>query len=218
MPFHRVNWARFSIATRLIWAFLALEAVVALFERNFLIAFVASGTLIVSLFPLFFARRFDFELPRSMMTASVLFVFATLFLGEVEEFYDRFWWWDVMLHGGSAIGFGLIGFLVIFMMFQGDRYAAPPWAMGLFAYCFAVAIGTLWEIFEYTMDQSLGTNMQRTGLPDTMKDLIMNTVGGFIGAFSGTLYLKAKRAWPFSGPLHDFIKRNRKYFSKFRDD
>ncbi|MGC8203503.1 hypothetical protein ACP2AV_12460 [Aliiroseovarius sp. PTFE2010] len=210
----RINWRNFSLTTKIIWAFLAFEIMVGLVDRNYLSSFVASLTLIISLVPLFFARRFGVELPRNFMSAAVIFVFATLFLGEIEDFYNRFWWWDVVLHAGSAIGFGLIGFLAMFMLFQGDRYAAPAWAIGLFAFCFAMAIGALWEIFEFAMDQTFGMNMQKSGLPDTMKDLIVDAVGALIGATAGVVYLIRQRGTPFSGTLREFIARNNRFFDK----
>ena len=38
--------------------------------------------------------------------------------------------------------------------------------------CFAITIGALWEVFEFGMDQLFGLNMQKSGLLDTMGDLI----------------------------------------------
>ena len=106
------------------------------------LAFVALATLALSLAPVVVARWADIHVPPSFIAAVVIFVGATLFLGEVLDFYERFWWWDIAMHGTSAIGFGLIGFVLVFMMFQGDRYAAPPMALAFFAFCFAITIGT----------------------------------------------------------------------------
>jgi len=50
------------------------------------------------------------------------------------------------------VGFGLIGFLGIFMLFEGDRFKAPPVALAVLSFCFAVSIGAVWEIFEFSMD------------------------------------------------------------------
>ncbi|ATG47194.1 hypothetical protein CEW89_06190 [Celeribacter ethanolicus] len=205
------------IVMRLVWLALLSEFVVSLVTGPYSTAFIALGTFGLTLLPMAFARRFRIYIPRSFMAGIVLFLFATLFLGEVDDFYYRYWWWDVVLHGGSALGFGLVGFVAIFMLFQGDRYAAPPWAMGLFAFSFAMSIGALWEIFEYSMDQMFGTNMQKSGLQDTMWDLIVDAGGGLIGALSGVIYLKRDRRAPFAGLIRDFIQRNGKFFTKYRD-
>ena len=202
--------------TRLIWLALVLAAGEALFTQRFSLAFIALITLGLSMAPVYVARWAEITVPKGFMLAVVMFVGGTIFLGEGFEFYDRFWWWDIAMHGGSAIGFGLIGFVLVFMMFQGDRFAAPPLAIALFAFCFAVAIGAMWEIFEFTMDQLFGTRMQKSGLMDTMGDLIVDCGGALIGSGSGYAYLKGRQFGGMTGVIEDFVKRNPRFFRKWR--
>ena len=54
---------------------------------------------------------------------------------------------------------------------------------------FAVTIGTLWEIFEFLMDWFFGFNMQKSGLVDTMTDLLINAIGAAIAAAIGYFYV-----------------------------
>ena len=150
------------------------------------------------------------------MLTVVTFVGGTLFLGEVYGFYDRFWWWDILMHFGSAMGFGLIGFVVVFMLFQGDRFAAPHWTIAFCAFCFALAIGATWEVFEFAMDQIFDMNMQKSGLLDTMVDLIVNLVGALIAALTGWLYLKGVTAPGVHHLLDEFITRNPRFFRRFK--
>jgi hypothetical protein len=201
---------------KIIWVLLALFLLDALIQANWPLAFVSLATLMLSLAPVAVARWAEVVVPPSFITAIVIFIGATLFLGEVFDFYNRFWWWDLVMHGGSAIGFGLIGFVLVFMMFQGDRYAAPPIAVSFFAFCFAMAIGALWEIFEFAMDQTFGLNMQKSGLMDTMADLIMNLIGALIGAGSGYAYLKGRGRGGLGGLIEDFIRRNPRFFRRHR--
>lgn len=201
---------------RIIWALLALFMLDALIQGNWPLAFVALATLLLSLAPIFAARWAEITVPPSFIAAIVVFVGATLFLGEVFDFYNRFWWWDLVMHGGSAVGFGLIGFVLVFIMFQGDRYAAPPIAVAFFAFCFAMAIGAIWEIFEFTMDQLFGLNMQKSGLMDTMADLIMNFIGALIGAGTGFAYLKGLAKGGLMGLIDDFVQRNPRFFRRNR--
>ncbi|OAN65207.1 hypothetical protein A8B83_05560 [Rhodobacteraceae bacterium EhC02] len=201
---------------RIIWGLLALFALDALFQGNWPLAFVSLATLSLSLVPLFAARWAEVVVPPSFIAAIVVFVGGTLFLGEVFDFYNRFWWWDMVMHAGSAIGFGLIGFVLVFMMFQGDRYAAPPIAVAFFAFCFAIAIGAIWEIFEFGMDQVFGLNMQKSGLMDTMADLIMDFIGALIGAGAGYAYLKGRARGGLMGLIDDFVQRNPRFFNRHR--
>lgn len=178
---------------------------------------MALVTLGLTFLPQRFARFFHIALPRSILTATVVFIFATLFLGEIGDFYERFWWWDVALHFASALSFGAMGFLLIFMLFEGDRYAAPPWALATLAFCVGLSIGTLWEIFEFIMDLSFDLNMQKSGLVDTMKDLIIDTTGAAIGAFSGYLYLKGQQLGGLGRMLEQFVQANKRFYGKLRN-
>ena len=204
-------------ATWIVWTILAGATVFAIWTGHWSNVFVIVTAFLITLLPAMFSRRFQIRLPLGFLAAISLFVFATLFLGEVFDFYNRFWWWwDVLLHGISAIGFGIIGFLFVFFLFQGDRYAAPPWALAVIAFAFAVAIGTLWEIFEFGADQILGLNMQKSGLSDTMSDLIVDSLGAFTGAISGFFWLKGRQAG-LAGMMDEFIALNRDLFSRIRE-
>lgn len=199
-----------------IWVLLALFFLDALIVGNWPLAFVSLITMLLSMVPVFVARWAQIHIPPSFIAAIVIFIGSTLFLGEVFDFYNRFWWWDIAMHAGSAVGFGLIGFVLVFMMFQGDRYAAPHYAIAFFAFCFGLAIGALWEIFEFGMDQAFGLNMQKSGLMDTMGDLIVDMIGALVGAGSGWAYLKWQERIGLGHLIEDFVARNPRFFRRFR--
>lgn len=202
-----------AIVLSVIRAILAVEAVVAALGGVWPAVFVTLAALALTVLPGLLASRMGLRLPPSFLAAIALFVLATLYLGEVYDFYDRFWWWDLALHFGSAMGFGILGFLLIFMLFQGDRYAAPPWAVGVLSFCLAMTAGVLWEIFEYAMDTFFGFNMMKSGLPDTMGDFIVNTLGAALAALAGVIYL-LDRAGRLGAPFDLFIETNRARFRK----
>ncbi len=204
------------ILVQAIWAVLAVAFVIAVVEGFWSLAFVSVATFALSLMPVLFQRRFGIRIPMRFFGWIVAFVFSTIFLGEAFDLYDRIWWWDVIVHAGSALALGLIGFLFVFMLFEGDRYAAPAWAVALISFCFALSIGTMWEIFEFGMDQIFGLNMQRSGLMDTMWDLIVDTFGAAVGASAGFLYLKGLEFGGLTGALQEFVHANRRLFRKFR--
>lgn len=203
-----------SVVVYLIWAVLALETVVSLIGAHFALTFVALITLGLSLAPVIFADRFHIKLPVHFFAGIVLFIFGTVYLGEAFDFYGKFWWWDTLLHGGSAMGFGLIGFIFVFILFEGDRYAAPHWALAFIAFCIAISIGVVWEVFEFAMDQIFGMNMQKSGLIDTMWDLIVDLIGAAIGAAAGFGYLKGRNKSGLPGLIGEFVVKNRKLFKR----
>jgi len=206
--------AKQNIIVYIIWLFLLGEAMWSAWLGQWNEAFVAAFTLGLTLLPLVFEERLGVKLPMTFAAMVVIFLFATLFLGEVGDFYERYWWWDVVLHSGSAIGFGLIGFVLVFMLFEGDRFAAPPLALAFLSFSIAVSIGAIWEIFEFVMDSTFGMNMQKSGLIDTMWDLIVDTIGASVGAMAGYFYL---RGWRFGGLaklIEQFVEANKQLFRK----
>ena len=202
-----------TIVLTVIRTLLAFEAGVALLRGIWPAVFVTLAALVLTVVPGFLAGRIGLRLPQSFLAAIALFVLATLYLGEVRDFSGRFWWWDRVLHFGSAMGFGILGFLLVFMLFHGDRFAAPPWALGVLSFCLAMTVGALWEIFEYAMDVLFGLNMQKSGLPDTMGDLIVDALGAALAALAGIVYLQ-DRAGRLRAPFDQFIATNRSRFRK----
>jgi hypothetical protein len=202
-----------AIVLSAIRALLAVEAVVAALRGVWPAVFVTLAALVLTVLPGHLASRVGLRFPPSFLAAIAMFVLATLYLGEVYDFYNRFWWWDLALHFGSAMGFGILGFLLIFMLFQGDRYAAPPWAVGVLSFCLAMTVGTVWEMFEYAMDTLFGFNMMKSGLPDTMGDIIVNTLGAALASLAGVIYL-LDRAGRLGAPFDLFIETNRARFKK----
>ncbi len=199
-----------------IWAALLIAGLVALGLARWSLAFVSLATLSLSLLPPLLAARWSLALPLPFLVATTLFFFAAIFLGEAFDFYERLWWWDLALHGSSAIGFGLTGFLLVFMLFEGDRLAAPPSAIAAITFCVAITMGAMWEVFEYAMDQSFGLNMQKSGLDDTMGDLILNALGSLFASLTGYIYLRGNSAGWFGHNLSQFIKLNARFYQKYK--
>lgn len=198
-------------------AVMLILAILALWLGRWPIAFVALATFGLSLVPVIVAESLQITLPLPFLVATSVFTFLSIFLGEAFDFYELVWWWDLVLHGSSAVGFGLIGFLFVFMLFDGDRFAAPPSALGLIAFCVAITVGALWEVFEYSMDLLFGMNMQKSGVTDVMTDLILNAVGAAIAGISGYLYLIGSQAGVFRPLIDEFIRLNRDFYRKSLD-
>ena len=115
------------------------------------------------------------------------------------------------MRSSSTVGLGIIGFLFVCYLFQGDRYDAPASTLGLIAFSITFSIGALWEIFEFAMDQIFRLNMQKSSLVDTIRDLIVYTIGASFGAISGFFWLKGQSVG-LSGMIEAFIQNNRSLF------
>jgi uncharacterized membrane protein YjdF len=106
-------------------------------------------------------------------------------------------------------------------MLNEDRHVdlhMRPSFVALFAFFFAVAVGAVWEIFEFAMDAFFGTNMQPatagdpSGLTDTIQDLIVDTVGAAVVSLAGWRYLARARTAYVDNWARRFIQRNPQLF------
>ncbi|MDT8388198.1 MAG: hypothetical protein RQ736_11840 [Thiogranum sp.] len=204
-------------------AVLVIEAVAAVLEQQWLTAVVTVGIILITLAPVFLAKFFRVFIPPEFVLLAIAFVFASLFLGEVHDYYARFWWWDIALHSGSGILFGIIGFMLVYVLNETEDIDIhmKPGFVAFFAFLFAVGMGTLWEIFEFAMDSFFAMNMQKemlgdpSGLTDTMWDLIVDALGALVISVLGYGYIKTAKNESFLERwIHSFIKSNPRLFTR----
>jgi hypothetical protein len=172
--------------------FLMVAVIGSLIVGNFLNVGIALLALFITFIPQIIERRFGIHYPTEFEIAIMVFIYLSLILGSVGEFYDLFPWWDTMLHTISGILFGLLGFSLVYHLNRSswEKIRLSRAFIALFAFCFALSLGAIWEIYEYLVDSLFGWNMQRSGLPDTMSDLILDALGAGIVSSAGYVYLK----------------------------
>lgn len=114
--------------------------------------------------------------------------------------------WDIEI---PRVMLGALGFSMIAIFNNTERIPLnlSPFFIAAFAFCFALAMGALWEIYEFSADALFGTNMQKfalddgtplvgqAALKDTMKDIIVDTLGALVMSVVGYISLKYKKGW-----------------------
>ena len=164
----------------------------ALVERQWLGAFSGCIVLLLTFAPAMIEHRLRVPLPVEFTLITCVFLYASFALGEARDFYEKIWWWDLALHGTSALVIGVIGFLSIYVFYMTNKITIAPGWIATITFAIAVSLGTLWEIFEFLADWYFGLNMQKSGLTDTMTDLMINAVGAALAAGSGYLYVRGE--------------------------
>lgn len=204
--------------------FILLELGTALLNGNFWLAFLAFLILVLTFSPSFIQRNWKINLPLELECIVVVFISFSLFLGELRDYYMLFWWWDLLLHSISSIVLAFAGFLILYVLYTEKKIAAKPITIMLFSFCFAVAIGALWEIVEFSFDSILGVNMQKSGpqdasgLQDTMWDLIVDSISAFVVSLAGFFYIKGKSSGLFfRHAVERFVTANPEMFRKRKD-
>ncbi len=215
----KVRRAHFVILTAL-HLVMAAELALLVVERQWMHVFLVVSIMVVMLLPVFLRRHLPVQIPYEVQIVAIIFVFATLFLGEIRGYYERFWWWDLALHGTAGLLLGILGFMIVYILNENehvDLHMRPSF-VALFAFCFSQAIGALWEIFEFAMDSFFGLTMQKpmlgdlSGLTDTMWDLLVNAVGAAVISLAGWRYLRRARTSFVDRWSRRFIDRNAQLF------
>lgn len=211
-----------KLLIRILLAVMIIEGAYLLYERQWLSLFLVNLIIFTLLAPVLFKQQLNVTLPAEFHISAVLFSFAALYLGEVQEFYQRIWWWDIALHTSAGLLMGIMGFLLVYILNETERVRLNLTAgfIAIFAFLFAITIGTFWEIFEFAVDQIFGTDMQKpmlgdpSGLTDTMWDVIVNAAGAFIISITGWWYLKKDQSFFVHDWIKKFISRNPNLFRK----
>ncbi len=203
---------------------MALELALLLWRGDWLAAVLVLAIMGITLAPVLLGDRLPVSIPSEFQVLAVIFVFAALFLGEVRRWYERIWWWDIGLHASSGLLLGLVGFLLVYVLNENERVDLHmrPRFVALFAFLFALAVGALWEIFEFAMDRLFGANMQKpmfgdpSGLTDTMWDLIVDAAGAFAISTLGWWYMiRGERSF-IEAWIRKFVARNPHLFRRRR--
>jgi len=189
-------------------------SVVLFLNGAWLSAFTGLLVLALTFMPGILARQLHLVLPVEFSLATNIFLYASFALGEVQDFYARYWWWDLMLHSLSALTIGLIGFLAIYVFIRARRIAVPPIYVATMTFSIAVTTGSLWEIFEFSMDWFFGFNMQKSGLVDSMTDIIVNAFSALIAATMGYFYVKHGDSLLVHRMLTSFLRKNPRILRK----
>lgn len=196
-------------------------AIGAVWQQQWFNAVLITGIIAITLFPILLAKRFHFVIPHEFQLLTIAFIFASLFLGEVHGYYTKYWWWDIVLHTSSGFLLGMIGFLLVYVLNETEQIQLNmrPGFVAFFAFLFALGMGALWEIVEFTMDTLFGMDMQKamlgdiTGLTDTMWDLIVDAIGALVISVLGYGYLKAMQQQSFLERwIKKFIRSNPRLF------
>lgn len=120
-------------------------------------------TLFLFALPSILEHRLSVQLPDTLEILVILFLFASTFLGEVRNCYEHFPLWDTVLHTVSGFLTTAIGISMIDLLNQSERvkFTLLPGFVVLFAVCFSMTAGVLWEFWEFGADTLLHMDMQK---------------------------------------------------------
>ena len=176
----RFNKPRSIKIVYLVIEFIVVATLVDQFRMgNYHNVFICLLTLTLFNIPLIVDRKFNITLPNAMEMTIILFVFAAEILGEIQSFYTRFKYWDMLLHTTNGFLMSAIGFTMIDVLNNHPRVHMnmSPFFVAFVSFCFSMTIGVVWEFFEFGMDYFFFTDMQKDAFVSTVSSVALNPSG-----------------------------------------
>lgn len=141
--------------------------------RNYENVFVCILTLLLFLVPFIIERKFKIEIPDDLEIIILVFIFSAEILGELNSFYTKIPGWDTMLHTINGFIMGAIGLSLIELLNKNEniKIMLSPIFVAIVSFCFSMTIGVLWEFFEFGMDMTFNTDMQKDYIVDKINSV-----------------------------------------------
>lgn len=164
------------------WVYITLRVLVIiclvlqLLQGNWDSVFLCVLTLILFTLPYLIDRRLYISLPNVLEAVILLFIFSAEILGEIQNFYGIFHYWDTILHTLNGFLCAAIGFSMIDILNQNEKlsFHLSPIFVAIVAFCFSMTIGVLWEFFEFGADTLLQTDMQKDRIVSSISSVALN--------------------------------------------
>lgn len=157
-------------------------------QKKFIIQLAQYTILVMCIFLPLVLEQCHFTVGTVIWISFYVFVFLSIYVGSIINLYDKFLYFDVIVHilGGA--------FAALFALAL-SRSIDSKFLRMLFCLGFAMLVGVLWEFYEFSFDRLLGLNMQRTSSPltnspyvgwhaisDTILDLFCDFCGGLFAS------------------------------------
>lgn len=114
--------------------------------------------IVAMLLPSMISKKINIKIPSNIYLFYIIFLYAAIFLGELRSFYYRVPHWDTILHTFSGFMLGALGFSFVHLLNKEESiyFKLSPRFIAFFAFCFAVTLGVIWEIYEFSFDRIIG--------------------------------------------------------------
>ena len=97
-------------------------------------------------------------------------------IGAVYDVYYMVPWWDDLLHTLAGVIFAICGTYLIHAVNRGNK--STVLLNAIFGLMVSISIAVIWEIFEFSSDMLLGSDMQADTIISTITTKIGRTDGG----------------------------------------
>ncbi|MCF7846150.1 MAG: hypothetical protein K9L85_02840 [Candidatus Peribacteraceae bacterium] len=201
-----------SLISWILKIFMLASAVYFLIVGNLPFGLFSFMALFVSLLPAIVNRSYDTNLPWTLDFFLTLWLACSV-VGEIG-FYQKFWWWDVLLHFGGTAVLVYLAFVLVFALNFTKKIRLSIPLIGFATFLVGVAFGAIWEIAEFYAWRLTGNDALAMGIPpdfraglfDTFSDLQLDAAGSFLIALIGMKYVARQRHVKLREWMRPFIE------------
>ncbi|UCB58419.1 MAG: hypothetical protein JSV67_07405 [Thermoplasmatales archaeon] len=162
--------------------------IISIWKLHWIWIFGCSLTLIVSFVPTILKRNYQITLP---LVLEILIIIALILhvggglLGAYGISH-----YDTLTHFVSSFLVAFLAFVIIYILDEyWDGLMMDKYAMAFVVIIATIAMGVIWELNEWITDIIFGTHEQ-WGYTDTLKDLFIDALAGFVMAVIGVTMIK----------------------------
>ena len=180
IEYRRVGNKKLIIGTYVLLRLLVFLVLIAqAFNGNYEHVFTCVLALVLFSIPTIIERRLHIDLPDTLEIIILLFIFAAQILGEIEEYYVLFPFWDDLLHTLNGFIFAAVGFSMVDILNRNRRVTLQlsPFYVAVTAFCFSMTIGVLWEFFEWGVDALMAKDMQKDTIVQAIHSVTLHPEG-----------------------------------------
>lgn len=145
----------------------------------------------VALFPYFIQRIGKIKIPDMLESLYMIFIFFAYFLGSIMKLYGKISYYDLIIHCTSGILSAMFAYYLYKMV---NKKEENLFTSILFVLGVTALIAVSWEIFEFVCDKIFKKDaqyVQKTGVDDTMTDMIVALIGAIL--YDILYYLQVKK-------------------------
>jgi len=175
-----VHW----LLTNLIRLILFLTFIYATTSGRILIQTVAIIAILTTFIPSFLNKFFKINTPSIIEAIYLMFLYGLLILGELRGFYSGSIWWSFIMTFTASLALGFIALNFIHVLHKTNRINTNPILAAILIFSLTLSLATLWEVFEFTLDITIHSGLQK-GLIDTMQDILISILGAILISIAG---------------------------------
>lgn len=133
--------------------------------------------------------------PKYINILAYIFILSTQVLGEIFNFYEKVWYFDIIMHILSSY---IISNIAVFLLKKINKISSRRLII-IFIISLSLAFSALWELTEFTIDRLFNKDMQ--------KDTILTEIT--------SIYLSDNRLTPKKEKINSIIVNNKDYMKEY---